>query len=185
MDGDAELVHAAMGTREPEKSRAYRCLVDRYWPAISAKLRRWVACPQTADDLAQDAFIKAFQRLPELREPVKFGPWLFLIGQRLAQDWFRRRGAHVKSLDALAPPEAAGPAPSEAIEEDEGLTFLVSKLKPDSREVLILRFRDGLAYGEIAQRLGIPDGTAAARLHRALQELKTQLASRHPTEVTP
>lgn len=171
---DAELVEA---TRR--RSAAYRHLVSRHWARVNRWLRQVVGCAHTADDLCQEAFIKAYDRLDSLQDAEKFGAWLRPIALRCAQDWFRRQTRKgTISLDRLI--EEHGPpltdqnseAPGAELEASESLCALLAGLSIKNREVIELRFRDGLSYVEIATRLQIPEGTAAARLHRAVATLK-------------
>ncbi len=171
---DAELVGAVR--RRPA---AYRHLVSRHWERINRWLRQLVGCAQTADDLCQEAFIKAYQRLSSLKDPDKFGAWLRPIAMRCAQDWFRRqtRNAlvslnHLMEDGGRSLPDTRCEAPGAELEAAESLQGMIAGLSFKNREVIELRFREGLSYLEIAERLQIPEGTAAARLHRAVATLK-------------
>ncbi len=173
---DAELVEEVR-----KRPSAYRHLVHRYWQRVNALLRRVTGCAHTADDLSQETFIKAYQALDRLRDPAKFGGWLRPIALRSAKDWFRRQTrrpsvslCHLTELRGEGFPDPKCQAPAQPLESREGLESLLAGLTPVNREVLELRFREGLSYAEIAARLAIPEGTAAARLHRALAILKNR-----------
>lgn len=84
---DSELVHRTLeGERE-----AFGQLVERYERGVCAVIVQIIGDTHQAQDLAQEAFLKAYQKLAGLRRPSAFGPWLYRIARRLALNWLRRQ----------------------------------------------------------------------------------------------
>lgn len=181
---DAELVERALGGDE----RAYADLLGRYERPIFTLVLRMVRDRTLAEDLAQDAFVKAFGRLASYDPRRKFSSWLFKVAHNTAIDHLRRRGLDTVSLDAPvgeeedAPPrsveDTAGETPEAAAERADlsrALTRSVGRLRPEYREVVLLRYQAGLEYNEIVEETGFPLGTVKTYLHRARKELASWL----------
>ncbi len=134
-----------------------------------------------AEDLAQEAFVKAFRALDRFDESKPFTPWLCTIVRNEARNRRRRFGrqaglqsrlAFDRALAAIVPtPEAAA---IEA-EQREQLWTAISHLPPGQRAVIQLRYLAGLSEAETAATLGIPPGTVKSRAARALDSLGTAL----------
>lgn len=133
-----------------------------------------------ADDVTQDAFLRAFNRLGSFRGESPFRAWLLRITHNAALNSLARRpraqptdlvDETADSLDQRPPPN---PTPVEQLEVSERRERLVSKialLSPNHRAVLALRDLEGLSYEEIAQVTETPLGSVKGRLHRARGEL--------------
>ena len=183
---DAQLVSRALAGSED----AYREIVVRFQRPIYSLILRMVRDTGQAEDLAQEVFVKAFGALENFDRSRKFSSWLFKIAHNAAIDQLRRReletvpletpvDEHPDLLAVLADrqgetPEAALARRSlaRAIEEAVGC------LRPRYREVVILRFQEGLAYEEIAAVTGLPLGTVKTHLFRARKALSKHLAAR-------
>jgi len=154
---------------------AFEALVRRYQDAVYAFVRSRVEDGPAAEDVAQDAFIGAHRNLGTLEDPRRFAGWLFGIARMkvlLHRRGERRRPDRAREEldpDRVVAPRAAGDAAALGGEPDAEtlLCRLLDGLSDEARAVLLLRFRDGLAYGEIAARLGMPIGTVGTILHRA------------------
>lgn len=164
---DGTLVARARGG-DPE---AFRALVERHQHALYAFVRSRVEDPTEAEDVSQEVFVAAWRGLPGLAAPARFAAWLFGIARRQVRD--HRRGAARRStvpearLDECPAPEALdGP-----LVGGESLDELLAGLEDRARVVLVLRFREGRTYREIAAALGLPVGTVGTILHRALRRL--------------
>jgi RNA polymerase sigma-70 factor (ECF subfamily) len=182
---DFELVAQALAGSE----RAFADLLARYERPVFTLVLRMVRDRSTAEDLAQDAFLKAFDKLATYDPSRKFSSWLFKIAHNTAIDHLRRRGVETVSLDEPAGEDAAGPArtiedrvtetPAAAAERSDlsrALARAVGRLRPEYREVVVLRYQAGLEYGEIAEATGFPLGTVKTYLHRARKELAVWMA---------
>lgn len=173
---DAELVAAARaGDRE-----AFGVLVDRHQRRVLAVAAGIAGDFHDAEDLAQEAFVRAFRSLDTLRDPARFAPWVGGIAAHVALDWIRgRRGRPTPRQDLPEPafepglPERLDPPAAEA--ELALVREIALGLPDDLRVVLTLRAVQGLAYAEIAQALGIEESQVKGRLHRAREELRRRL----------
>lgn len=167
---DVELcTHAATGER-----RAFGELVRRHGSAIRGLLRRMGAQPSEADDVAQDAFLAAFERIAEFRGEGTFAGWVKKIAARL----YLRRLQRERRLGAFAiaagDDEAcvhAGDA-DHRIDLDEGLR----SLSPAERLTVSLCFGAGLSHAETAEALNLPLGTVKSHVKRGLEKLRARLA---------
>lgn len=138
-----------------------------------------------SEDIAQEAFLSAWQHLKRLQNPSSFLPWLRQIARNLARDHLRA-GRH-RPLDGegaeLAIALAADPAPTplQRMVEDEreqAAAELISALPEDSREVLLLFYREGQSSQQVAALLGLSDAVVRKRLSRARQSLREDLLHR-------
>lgn len=164
--------------------RAFRQLVDRFERPVYNLVARMVRDRTLAEDLAQEAFVKAFHRLETYRpEQGKFSSWLFKIAHNTAIDHLRRSQLDTVPLDAqeedradyhqiLSDGETASPL-DRAVRGDlaKALAAAIDRLRPEYREVVVLRHQEGLAYDEIAEVSELPLGTVKTYLHRARKEL--------------
>jgi RNA polymerase sigma-70 factor (ECF subfamily) len=122
------------------------------------------------DDLAQDVFIQALERLHTLRDDNAFGGWLAMIARNLATDFHRQRHDDVELLDDIAPD------PSSHNDSEAAHVLLLVKSLPEAyRETLVLRLVEGMTGPEIAERTGLTPGSVRVNLHRGMQMLKEKL----------
>lgn len=154
-------------------ARAFAVLVRRHTPMMRAYARRVLNATDEVDDVVQDAFITAWQRLPELAEPSKVKSWLMRITSRNAVDRLRRRRPqapiedHEHDLVDTRAPETIAESTSQVAALDEALRAL-----PDAqRECWVLREIGEYSYDEIADELGIPASTVRGLLARARKHL--------------
>jgi RNA polymerase sigma-70 factor (ECF subfamily) len=180
---DEALAIAARGGSE----EAFRRLVERYQRPVYSLLVRIVRNPEAAEDLAQEIFVKAFRSLEAYDPQRKFSSWLFKIAHNSALDALRRQGIETISLDAPvgdsdeAPEPPADPAAENPLRRlvarDSGraLETAIGELRPQYREILLLRFQEGLAYEEISEVLSIPLGTVKIHIFRARAELARKM----------
>ncbi len=131
-----------------------------------------------AEDAAQDGFVKAWRALGRFREGAPFRPWLLRIVANEASN--RRRSAGRRAGLALraATEESSGgaaPSPEAALlssEQRSALLAAVEQLPEEQRSVVTLRYFLGLSEAEVAETLGIPQGTVKSRTARALERLR-------------
>lgn len=163
---------------------AYESLVRRYQERIYALCRRLTGAHQSADDLAQETFIKAYFALARFDAQWPLYPWLRRIAVNSGLNYLKARGRERPLEDGpsggrIAPPAPRGDDPEEQFERAEfqaRLDRAVASLPADQRSVFVLRVHEGLSYDEIGKTLGLPLGTVMSRLNRARQRLKDELA---------
>jgi RNA polymerase sigma-70 factor, ECF subfamily len=179
---DAELVRGALAGAEP----AFRELVLRYQRPVFGMIVRVVRDQARAEELAQDTFVKAFRALHTYDTERRFAPWLLTIAHHVAIDDVRKGTLETVSLDELADddspavqvPDSKSPTPAAMTERAELADVLrtaISRLRPEYRELVSLKYEQDLEYGEIAEVTGLPVGTVKSSLHRARKELAEQL----------
>lgn len=168
---------------------AFRTLVERHQRRLYAVILRLVGDPGQAEELAQEAFVKAYRSLPDFRGEAAFGTWLVQIGIHAARDRVRtaRRRRGIVSIEALLEASrhdlepadrsrAANPAHAvEAAEEREIMRTALADLPPEYREVLVLKHFEDWAYERIAEVTGDSVGTLKVRAFRARQMLRERL----------
>ncbi len=140
---------------------------------------------QASEDIAQEAFLNAWQQLDRLHSPDSFLPWLRQIARNLARDHLRRYrhqpldGANAEL--ALAMAADPGPQPMHRILDEEreaAAAELIAALPEDSREALLLFYREGQSSQQVALLLGITDAAVRKRLSRARQQVRDDLLRR-------
>jgi RNA polymerase sigma-70 factor (ECF subfamily) len=122
------------------------------------------------DDVVQDVFMAAFQRLAELREPAAFGGWLAAIARHRAADHGRRLVPVHPVVDVAAPSRSHEQAEARAILE------AIRSLPEAYSETLVLRLVEGMTGAEIAERTGLTPGSVRVNLHRGMKLLREKLA---------
>ncbi len=164
---------------------AFEQLVVRHRDVVYRVAARIVG-DADADDVAQDAFLRAFNRLSSFRGESPFRAWLLRITHNAALNALARRprlqpvdsvDELIESSDAGAPPVRSPVEQLEVSERRDRLMLKISLLSPQHRAVLALRDLEGLSYDEIAQVTETPLGSVKGRLHRARGELIELLRS--------
>lgn len=181
-DGAPGALRGAAARARHGDETAFRELIERSHPTVFRLAAALLGDRDEAADVAQETYVRAWERVQELRDPAAALGWLCAIARNVAQDrrrgWWRRDRA---PLAALGPAlEAAGgpPTPHETLaagERDAAVRRAIAGLGERQRVVLVLREVDGMTYEEIAEALGVPVGTVESRLHRARQALARRL----------
>jgi len=158
------------------------CACQNTVTAIALAITRDIAA---SEDIAQEAFLRAWQRLAQLHQPASFLPWLRQITRNLARDWLRANRHRALSGEAadLAIAMAADPAPSPAdqllqVEEEIAALDIISALPEESRETLLLFYREGQSSRQVASLLGLSDAAVRKRLSRARASVRGELLRR-------
>jgi RNA polymerase sigma-70 factor (ECF subfamily) len=165
----ALVVAAQAGDHE-----AFSALVRMHQQRAFAVCRAIVITREDAEDAVQEGFLHAFKALDRFLPDQPFGAWLFRIMANASLDLVRRR--KVRDADEL-PEGLALPFrdPGEADELRRRLTQALAQLTERQRSVIVLHNVEGFTHGEIAEMLGIPEGTARSDLHHARATLRTLL----------
>jgi RNA polymerase sigma-70 factor (ECF subfamily) len=174
MEGeDHALVEQALAGEQ----RAFEELVRRYEKPIYYLALRSVREEQAAADLAQTAFLKAYQGLRGFRRQASFKTWLYRIAINLCKNYLRDQGKkRFDSLGEMDPPSTANPL--HELIEHERQTLLArawAKLPERQRLTVSLKVQEGMKYREIAEVLGSSVGTIKANFHHACVRLKAML----------
>jgi RNA polymerase sigma-70 factor (ECF subfamily) len=165
---------------------AFEPLVERYRERVWRLAYGYVRDREEAWDVAQEAFIRAWQALPSFRGQSAFYTWLFRIAVNVATDRVRQRAARGRAFgtdpvpaeewERAMPDPAAGPEDAaERSEERRRLERALGALPAHHRAIIMLSDLEGLSYREIAEVLDIPMGTVMSRLHNARKRLRRLL----------
>jgi len=181
VDTDSGLVdEARKGSRE-----AFDSLVLRYQGQIVNMARAMTASDADADDLAQEAFVRAWRAIGKFRAESTFKTWLYGIAVNVIRT-HRGRASRLRRLFAQPPADPdRGDDPLERASVDDGIEGplvmrdmidrALGTLPDDMREAVVLRDVQGLDYREIADALAVPIGTVESRIFRARQRLRPLL----------
>ncbi len=149
--------------------QAFRDLVDRYTPVLFALAARMLGDRDEASDAVQEIFLRAFRALPRFRLDARFHTWLYTIALNWLRSRLRSQRAR-RAAEARLEPPADGPDPADVAVDREAerlAAAALQRLHPRYREPFLLRHAQELSIREIADVLGLPEGTVKVRLHRA------------------
>ncbi|HUF66784.1 MAG TPA: sigma-70 family RNA polymerase sigma factor [Gemmatimonadaceae bacterium] len=184
---DADVVALAKEGRES----AFRELVRRYERPVFSLVFRLVRDRDTAEDLAQETFVKVLNNIDRYRPEFKFSSWLFKIANNVAIDHLRKRSVDTVSLEgsrwATSTDEMqatsvravdTSQSPLEELESRElggAIERAIATLRPEYRACILLRHVEDRSYEEIAATLDLPLGTVKTYIHRARHQLRQAL----------
>jgi RNA polymerase sigma-70 factor (ECF subfamily) len=184
---DADVAALAQRGRED----AFRELVRRYERPVFSLIFRMVRDSATAEDLAQDTFIKVLNHIDKYRPEFKLSSWLFKIANNVAIDHLRRR--QIATISMSGSPHAGTASEIEATSFDvassdesaldemeskelgSAIEKAIARLRPEYRSCILLRHVEDRSYEEIAATLDLPLGTVKTYIHRARQQLRESL----------
>jgi len=149
---------------------AFAELVGRYRDAVYGVCYHRTGHSEDARDLAQEAFLRAYLHLGQLRDPAAFPAWLRRVTERVCATWRRRQRLHITSLESV--PEQAAYAD---LDLPLAIRHALTRLSDDARLALTLYYVDGYSTREVGEFLGIPTGTVKSRLYHARQRFKEEL----------
>jgi len=132
--------------------------------------------PQLADDVVQEAMLRAFRSLDSLKEEAVVKTWLLTIVRREHARVYERKRLETRDIDDLSAAEAALIATSDDAEVED-MRQAIFRLADEYREPLVLQVMIGLSTSEIAEALGIKQGAVLTRLHRARKKLVEQIGT--------
>lgn len=171
---DADLVRRVLDGHRDD----YGLLVQRYLRLAQGKLARWGLRGAELDEAVQEAFVQAYVGLPRLRDAGRFGAYVLTIAGRVTRS--SRRTVGLEGFDPQAPPE-----PDQSWRP--ALRSAMADLPEQMQVVLAMKYGEGLAAKQIAQRLGQSVGSVTKTLSRAYQRLRSDprladFASETPNE---
>jgi RNA polymerase sigma-70 factor (ECF subfamily) len=161
---------------------AFEELVERTQRQVFTLAYRLTGDRHEAEDVAQEAYLRAFRSMGGFREDARFETWLYRIVTNAAMTQMRKKGRFGVLLAEdreQATPEPEVRPMDEAIERDE-LKRALAELPPATRAIVVLKDVYGLSVQEIAKDAGLTEGAVKLRLHRARKRLKETLYGAHP-----
>ena len=180
-DADRDLVAAAAGG----DLDAFEKLVQRHQTRLVGYLRGLTNAESDAEDIAQEAFLRAYRSLKGFRRTSSFRTWLYQIATNVFRNWLEKRRnqapVNAGSIDAPAPgmDEPVEPMGEENPEaqhlQRDAIDRALAQLPADQREAVLLRDVEGFEYREIAAQLGVPLGTVESRIFRGRSRLRELL----------
>jgi RNA polymerase sigma-70 factor (ECF subfamily) len=184
---DADVAELAKQGREG----AFRELIRRYERPVFSLVFRMVRDRETAEDLAQETFIKVLNHIDRYRPEFKLSSWLFKIANNVTIDYLRKR--QLDTVSMAGSPHAGTASEVEATSFDiearqesaldeiearelgSAIERAIATLRPEYRSCIMLRHVEGRSYEEIAAILDLPLGTVKTYIHRARHELREAL----------
>lgn len=183
LPGDQKLVERCLEGDDA----AWERIVTMYAKRIYNLSYRYTGRREDAEDLTQEIMIRVYQNLDTFRSDAgSFQNWILRVGRNLIIDHYRQTrryqpAAGSEEMDGMHLEDDKLPNPQQMVEMDEAARFLwngLNSLSPELKEALVLRDLEGLAYREIADTLGIPEGTVKSRINRGRVELARILSKR-------
>jgi RNA polymerase sigma-70 factor (ECF subfamily) len=183
-DEDQRLVEAA----QAGDKHAFELLVGKYQRRILRLISRLVRDAAEVEDVAQEAFIKAYRALPGFRGESAFYTWLYRIAINTAKNWLATRGRRAPTSTPNDVEEAETFDEATALREvdtpdsillskqvAEAVNRAVDRLPEDLRQSIVLREIEGMSYEEIAEAMNCPIGTVRSRIFRAREAIAAEL----------
>ena len=186
MQTDAEILAQVLaGERE-----LFGEIVRRHQEAVLARSRQLVGDPDEARDVAQDVFLRAYQRLQQLHDPERIGGWLRQITYSICMNRLKQRASGpIRSSDApgdelqVTDPGPGPDAQAHARELADTVLRAICRLPQDYADPLRMHYVEGLSQAEVADQLGLTAGSLRTRLHRGRKLLEPALAAYSPIDV--
>ena len=183
LSGEERLVERCLSGDDA----AWEQIVGSYAKRIYNLSYRYTNRRDEAEDLTQEILIRVYQNLKSFRADAgSFQNWLLKVGRNLIIDHYRQtrrfqQSAGSEELEEMNLKDERAPNPLRNVERDEAARFLrdgLQALSPELKEAIILRDMEGMPYLEIAELLGIPEGTVKSRINRGRIELAKLLSKR-------
>ena len=172
---DTELIQRTLQGDD----NAFAFLVDKYKGAVHALAYRKCGDFHTAEEIAQDAFLKAYQKLGMLKEPQRFPGWLYVITARCYLSWQRRQRLRPQALNEVPPAQMHSLAWSKYNQQQqrEAVHDALESLPESERTVLTLHYLGGQTCEELSHFIGTSHDAAKKRLYRARCHLKKEMVA--------
>jgi len=171
MAGSSRCERTLLRSARAGSIAAFEQLFREHWPDAYRAALLVVHDAAAAEDIAQEAFLRAIRSLDRFDRGRPFAPWLHRIVVNRAIDWARARASRRE-----AEIQGEGAAPDQHAEIGDELLAALAGLPPEHRAVIVLRHLLGYTPGEIAEYLDLPRGTVNSRLRRGLDALQERLS---------
>lgn len=173
MTDEQAVLRCQDGERE-----AFRHLVERYQDVLYGTAVLMTGDRAQAEEHVQEAFLAAWRGMPGFHSERPVKPWLMRILVNTVMSQRRRRVVATVPLEYESESDESRPAEEIEAQHDRlAIREALSDLNPDQRQVVVLRFFAGLTVPQLAEAIGVREGTVKSRLHRALGQLRDQLTT--------
>jgi RNA polymerase sigma-70 factor (ECF subfamily) len=185
---DREIDQQLVERAQRGDKHAFELLVTKYQRKLVRLLSRFIRDTSEVEDVAQEAFIKAYRALPNFRGDSAFYTWLYRIGINTAKNYLVAMGRRAPTSTGMDAEEAEDLGESELLQDvntpenqlmskqvAETVNQTLEKLPEELRTAITLREMEGLSYEEIASIMSCPIGTVRSRIFRAREAIATQL----------
>ena len=179
-NNDVELIHRILDGDDT----AFSSLVGKYQKQVHALAWRKIGDFHIAEEITQDTFLKAYQKLASLKKPHRFAGWLYVIATRCCQAWLRKKQIQTESLEELDSDELEPEAYSRYVAEQEAKAIaetqrqvvkkLLATLPESERTVITLHYFGEMTCEKMSEFLGVSANTIKSRLRRARNRLKKE-----------
>jgi RNA polymerase sigma-70 factor (ECF subfamily) len=158
-------------------ARAFERLVREHQHMVYCVALSFCKDSSLAEDLAQEAFLKAYRSVDEMREPARLKTWLYSIAKFTAIDWIRRRKREPVLGLAEGAAQELPERPAAESKEDRSVRVMdvIRGLKDEHREIMILRYVRGLSYSQIARETGSTASAVGEKLSRIRDIVRDKL----------
>jgi RNA polymerase sigma-70 factor (ECF subfamily) len=173
----AEEVHLIQEAKQGSPG-AYRVLVERHMRQAYNLAYSFVNDHASAEDIAQEAFVRAYRGLPNFRGDAGFGTWLYRIVTNLSLNKAKQRAAlleHEAPMDAFPARQSGAEDDTHNADVRDHIERALHELPTLQRAVVILRHIDGLSTRQVSRILGCSEGTVKTHLFRGLKKLRVKL----------
>jgi RNA polymerase sigma-70 factor (ECF subfamily) len=169
---ESALLIRARDQSAGEREAAFNEVFEAFRGRVLSLCLHLTGSPTDAEDAAQEVFLVVFRHLPKFRGESRLSTWIYRITVRVA---FRVKAKHPRTAPLDLEPAVGTPDPALQRERSRQIALALDRLSADHRTVLALFSLDGLSHREIAETLGIPEGTVWSRLHLARKKLTAEL----------
>lgn len=158
----------------------YRLLVDRYAPLVFSVVRRFESDPDEIQELGQQIFVKAYEKLDQFKKRSKFSSWLYMLAKNHCRDYadnIRRQNLRFSEMENKEVEQNLGQGDSaeyriQNIEWKQLLDRALNSISEDHATAFLMKYQDGMTYQVMAERLDVTVSALKVRVHRARKELK-------------
>jgi len=169
---ESALLIRARGKSARDREAAFSEVFEAFRGKVLSLGLHLTGSAADAEDAAQEVFLAVFRDLPKFRGESRLSTWIYRIAVRVA---FRVKAKHPRTAPLDLDPVVETPDPALQRERSRQLAAALARLSAEHRTVLALFSLDGLSHREIAETLGIPEGTVWSRLHLARKKLAGEL----------
>ena len=180
VNDDLQLIHKVLSGDD----EAFTALVRKYQKSVHALAWRKVGDFHFAEEITQDAFLRAYKGLPKLKDPSQFSGWLYVITNRLCKSWYKKKKSTIKSVEDIPVVEMQRISYERHISDKKEkaarerrhkiVRKLLAKLPESERTVVTLYYLGEMTAKDIGNFLGVSVNTITSRLHRARKRLEKE-----------